>query len=81
MKEFFVKYLTRVFGTKGKENVSANEFMDNFAVGRETTEANILIIQLNHHHLDFPVHVPCLQNSFQIIALSYLKWLPVLIIK
>jgi hypothetical protein len=58
VEEFFVQSLVGFFGAHRQENVSADEFVNNFAIGRQATEDDVFLFKLHHHVLDFPVDVP-----------------------
>ena len=62
MEEFLIEDLTAVLASHGQEDVSSNKLMDNFALGGDTLEDNVLSIsELDHHVTSLPVHIPGLQ--------------------
>ena len=63
MEHFLVKVLIGFFASHAEENVASYELMNDFAVGRQAVENDILVIvKLDHHVLGFPVDVPRLQE-------------------
>ena len=64
MEELSVQGLVAIFGPHGEEDVPADEFVDNLALSREGLEDDFLVIsQLDHHMLGFPVDVPSLKKG------------------
>ena len=62
MIEFLVQDLVAVFTSHWKEDVSSDEFMDNFAFSRDALEDDVqLVAQLDHHVAGLPVDVPGLR--------------------
>ena len=66
MEHLFVELLVGVLAPHGEEDVAADELVDDLAVGREAAEDDVLVplvVQLDHHVLRLPVHVPGLERK------------------
>ena len=62
MEEIFIEHLAAVFTPHGEEDVATNELVHDLAVGGQAVEDDILVIvQLDHHVLGLPVHIPGLK--------------------
>ena len=62
VEELLVELLIPVLGPHREEDVAANELMHDLAVGGQAVEDDILVIvQLDHHVLGLPVHIPGLK--------------------
>jgi hypothetical protein len=61
MEKFLIQRLTRLLWPEWEEDVPTNKLMNDFTVSWETAKTNVLIVELNHHHLHFPIHVPGLK--------------------
>jgi hypothetical protein len=62
VEELFVQSLTRVLRPRRQENVPSDELVDHFAIRRRTTEHDVALLELDHHVLHLPVHVPRLHR-------------------
>ncbi len=59
-----VQLLVGVLGPHGEEDVAADELVDHLAVGGEAVEDDVaLVVELDHHVLRLPVHVPSLTET------------------
>ena len=64
MKELLVQYLIAVFASHREEDVTSDKFMENFTLGRDTLEDDVLLVaKLNHHVTCLPVDVPSLKHE------------------
>lgn len=61
VEELFVERLVRLFGSHRQKDVAADELVHHFAIGRQAVEDDVLLFELHHHVLHFPVDVPRLQ--------------------
>ena len=62
VEHLLVELLVGFLAAHGEEDVTTDELVHNFAVGREAVEDDVLVVvKLDHHVLGFPIHIPCLQ--------------------
>lgn len=62
VEELFIQNLVAVLAPHGQEDVTTDEFMDNFALRRDALKYNILFIaKLDHHVASLPVDIPGLK--------------------
>ena len=65
VEHLLVELLVGVLAPHGEEDVAPDELVDDLAVGREAAEDDVLVplvVQLDHHVLRLPVHVPGLKK-------------------
>ena len=66
VEHLLVELLVRLLAPHREEDVAADELMHDLAVGGQAVEDDILVIvQLDHHVLGLPVHIPCLKLNQQ----------------
>jgi hypothetical protein len=63
VEKLFVQRLIGFFRAHRQENVAADELVHHFAIGRQAAEDNVLLLELHHHVLHLPVHIPSLQTK------------------
>ena len=62
MKKLLVELLISVLGPHREEDVAADELVHDLAVGGEAVEDDIfVVVELDHHVLGLPIHIPRLQ--------------------
>ena len=58
VEELFVQRLTGLLGSHAQKYISSDELVNDLAVGRQTLELHVLVLELHLHLFDLPVHVP-----------------------
>ena len=72
VEQFLVEVLVGLFAAHGEEDVSADELVDDLAIGGETLENDVLIIlKLDHHMTRLPVDILSLKRRQDYIYVSY----------
>ena len=62
MEELLVERLVAVSGAHRKEDIAADELVDDLAVGGETLEREVDLFEGHLNLLDVPVDAPCLHR-------------------
>lgn len=64
VEQFLVEVLVGLFAAHGEEDVSADELVDDLAIGGEALENDVLIVlELDHHMTRLPVDIPSLHGG------------------
>lgn len=61
VEQLLIQRLIRILRSHRHENVAANELVHHLAIRRLTREYYVLVLELDHHALDLPIHVPGLE--------------------
>lgn len=63
VEKLFVQRLIGFFRAHRQENVATDELVHHFAISGQAAEDNILLLELHHHVLHLPVHIPSLETE------------------
>lgn len=63
VEKLLVQHLVGFLRASGQEDVATDKLVHYFAVGRQTPEHHVTLLELDHHQLGVPVYIPRLQQS------------------